>query len=37
MHAWTLSDGICVRFDEYVDPSPEVISAAAQRLAAASA
>ena len=37
VHAWTLSDGICVRFDEYVDPSPEVISAAAQRLAAASA
>ena len=21
VHAWTIRDGICVRFDEYVDPS----------------
>jgi hypothetical protein len=23
--AWTIHDGICVRFDEYVDPSPELL------------
>jgi ketosteroid isomerase-like protein len=27
VHAWTVRDGVCVRFDEYVDPSPEVIAA----------
>jgi uncharacterized protein len=37
VHAWTVRDGACARFDEYVDPSHEVISAAAQRLAATSA
>jgi ketosteroid isomerase-like protein len=26
VHAWTVRDGICVRFDEYVDPSPELLS-----------
>jgi ketosteroid isomerase-like protein len=26
VHAWTVSDGACVRFDEYVDPSPELLS-----------
>lgn len=25
-HAWTVRDGVCVRFDEYVDPSPELLS-----------
>jgi ketosteroid isomerase-like protein len=30
VHAWTLRDGICTRFDEYVDPSPEVIAASAE-------
>ena len=25
VHAWTVRDGVCVRFDEYVDPSPELI------------
>jgi len=29
VHAWTLSDGVCVRFDEYVDPAPELVAAAA--------
>jgi uncharacterized protein len=27
VHAWTVRDGVCVRFDEYVDPSPELLSA----------
>ena len=26
VHAWTVRDGSCVRFDEYVDPSPELLS-----------
>jgi uncharacterized protein len=26
VHAWTVRDGVCVRFDEYVDPSPELIA-----------
>jgi ketosteroid isomerase-like protein len=25
VHAWTVRDGVCVRFDEYVDPSPELL------------
>ncbi len=25
VHAWTIRDGICVRFAEYVDPAPELI------------
>ena len=25
VHAWTVRNGICVRFDEYVDPSPEMM------------
>ena len=25
VHAWTVRDGVLVRFDEYVDPSPELI------------
>ena len=29
VHAWTIRDGVCLRFDEYVDPSPELIAAAA--------
>jgi uncharacterized protein len=29
VHAWTIRDGVCARFDEYVDPSPELIAAAA--------
>jgi ketosteroid isomerase-like protein len=24
VHAWTLRDGVVVRFDEYVDPAPEL-------------
>ena len=27
--AWTIRDGACVRFDEYVDPSTELITRAA--------
>lgn len=26
VHAWTVRDGVCVRFDEYVDPSPELLA-----------
>ncbi len=26
VHAWTVRDGVCVRFDEYVDPSAELIT-----------
>ena len=26
VHAWTVRDGTCVRFDEYVDPSPEMLA-----------
>ena len=26
VHAWTVRDGLCVRFDEYVDPSPELLA-----------
>jgi ketosteroid isomerase-like protein len=29
VHAWTIRDGLCVRFDEYVDPSAELIRRAA--------
>jgi ketosteroid isomerase-like protein len=29
-HVWTVRDGVCVRFDEYVDPSPELVSRAAR-------
>jgi len=25
VHAWTVRDGVLVRFDEYVDPSPGLI------------
>ena len=25
VHAWTISDGLCARFDEYADPAPEVV------------
>jgi uncharacterized protein len=25
VHAWTMSDGRAVRFDEYVDPDPELL------------
>ena len=27
VHAWTISDGLCARFDEYADPAPEVVTA----------
>lgn len=37
VHAWTIRDSVLVRFDEYVDPSSELIAAAATRLAAAAA
>ena len=26
VHAWTVRDGVCVRFDEYVDPSPGLVA-----------
>jgi ketosteroid isomerase-like protein len=26
VHAWTVKDGVLVRFDEYVDPSPELLA-----------
>ena len=26
VHSWTVRDGTCIRFDEYVDPSPELIA-----------
>jgi ketosteroid isomerase-like protein len=26
VHAWTITDGVCVRFDEYVDPSSELLA-----------
>ena len=26
VHAWTMRDGACLRFDEYVDPSAELIT-----------
>jgi uncharacterized protein len=26
VHAWTVRDGLCVRFDEYVDPDPELVT-----------
>jgi ketosteroid isomerase-like protein len=29
VHAWTVREGRLVRFDEYVDPSPEVIARSA--------
>jgi uncharacterized protein len=28
VHAWTIRDGMCIRFDEYVDPSHEIIARA---------
>jgi ketosteroid isomerase-like protein len=30
VHAWTVRDGVCVRFDEYVDPSREIVVRAGQ-------
>jgi uncharacterized protein len=29
VHSWTIRDGVPVRFDEYVDPSPEIVARAA--------
>jgi hypothetical protein len=29
VHAWTLRDGVCMRFDEYVDPDELIAHAAA--------
>ena len=29
VHAWTVRDGVCVRFDEYVDPDELIAHAAA--------
>jgi ketosteroid isomerase-like protein len=29
VHAWTFRDGALVRFDEYVDPPPELVAAGA--------
>jgi uncharacterized protein len=26
VHSWTVRDGACVRFDEYVDPDPDLIA-----------
>jgi ketosteroid isomerase-like protein len=26
VHAWTMRDGVAVRFDEYVDPDPELLA-----------
>lgn len=26
VHAWTMKDGVAVRFDEYVDPDPELLA-----------
>jgi ketosteroid isomerase-like protein len=26
VHTWTISDGLCARFDEYADPAPEVVA-----------
>ncbi len=37
VHAWTIADGHCIRFDEYVDPSPEVIAASTRVRAGAGA
>ena len=37
VHAWTIAGGRCIRFDEYVDPSPEVIAASGRVRAAAGA
>jgi uncharacterized protein len=28
VHSWIVRDGVCVRFDEYVDPSREIIARA---------
>ena len=25
VHVWTVRDGVCTRFDEYVDPAPELL------------
>ena len=33
VHAWTIRDGLCARFDEYADPAPEVVAAATAALA----
>jgi len=33
VHAWTMADGVCARFDEYVDPAPDLVSAAASATA----
>ena len=32
--AWTISDGLCTRFDEYADPAPEVVAASSAMQAA---
>ena len=37
VHAWTIAGGRCIRFDEYVDPSPEVIAASSRVRAGAGA
>ena len=29
VHVWTMRDGLCVHFDEYVDPSNEMVKRAA--------
>jgi hypothetical protein len=34
VHAWTLRDGLCGRFDEYADPAPEVVAASSAMQAA---
>ncbi len=26
VHAWTVADGLCTRFHEYVDPEPEMLA-----------
>ena len=25
VHCWTIQDGVCTDFDEYVDPAPELL------------
>jgi ketosteroid isomerase-like protein len=35
VHVWTIRDGACIRFDEYVDPSPELLAAAGTAAGAA--
>lgn len=26
VHLWTVADGVCLRFDEFVDPEPEMLA-----------